>query len=324
MWLRGHSSRREALLSLWRAFVFFRFPLQEARAADTGVRGLLETHPASSVRRFHRRYRAHAAILVLGMPVFKRGDVGAGFASVETGVSGDRTVTALQFAAGSDPERARGLNRLGIMREAAVEQDLCLLKTSYAGFMTSSPEKSLDQGRRALDTSAAALPCTLGSAESWNGRTELSVRRFTVPGTTRWMEAADILNAIENCPETNHETGAFGPSATFLYAVHRAALEDASNARRQFCHNGKLHELVTEKRRLSSDSRIIRMTGSIRDPSGAETSVFSLWFDSSDPSGLPARIEFRPRPFLRLTFEAEAGSSEAQAAFPWLIDEKRA
>src|SRR5580693_7962718 len=104
--------------------------------------------------------------------------------------------TALQFAAGSDPERARGLNRLGLMREVVVEQGARLLKTSYAGFMTSSPEKSLDQGRQALNA-ANEIPCTLGSGESGHGRTELSVRRFTLPGATRWTDAADILNSRE-------------------------------------------------------------------------------------------------------------------------------
>jgi hypothetical protein len=338
MSLQGQSSRRGALLSLWRALVFLRFLPREVFADELGVRRLLESHPARSVKRYHRRFRANATILILGVPIFKREDVGAGCASVEIGASRDHTVTALQFAAGSKPERARGLNRLGLMREAVVEQDARLLKSSYAGFMTSSPEKSLDQGRRALSTAATEMPCTLGSAESGSGRTELSVRHFTVPGATRWTDTADILDAIGNNhepgggPGARQETSSFGPTATFLYAIHRAALEEAPSARRQFCHNGKLHELITQKQHFSpassgavGDRRTsVRMTGAIRDQSGAGIAEFSVWFDPADPSGIPNRIEFRARSFLRLTFESEPASTQAQAALPWLIEEERA
>src|SRR5579859_945220 len=173
----GQTSRRAALRTLWRAFVFQFLPRQ-VWADETGVRRLLGSHPANAVKRYLRPYQATATILVLGIPIFKRKDVGAGCASVETGASGGQKVTALQFAAGSNPERARGLNRLGLMREAVVEQDARLVTTSYAGFMTSSPEKSLDQGRQALNTDATEMPCTLGRGDSGLGRTELSVRRF--------------------------------------------------------------------------------------------------------------------------------------------------
>jgi hypothetical protein len=330
MRLPGQSSRRAALLTLWRAFVFFRFLPRNVLADEIGVRGLLGSHPAKSVQRYIRSYQATATILVLGVPIFKRKDVGSGCACVETGASGDQTVTALQFAAGSNPERARGLNRLGLMREAVIEQGARLLKTSYAGFMTSSPEKSLDQGRQALSTAANEIPCALGSGESGLGRTELSVRRFTLPGATRWTDAADILNSREKDSLdgfSHRATSAVGPSATFLYAVRRAALEDVPGARRQFCHNGKLYTLITEKHRASTASSsevgdqrtAVRMTGSIHDPSGAEVCQFSAWFDPADPSGIPNRIEFRARSFLRLTFESEPGVTEAQTTLPWLI-----
>ena len=319
------SSRRAALLTLWRAFVFQFLP-REIWADETGVRRLLGNHPASAVKRYLRSYQATATILVLGIPILKRKDVGSGCASVETGASGGQRVTALQFAAGSNPERAHGLNRLGLMREAVVEQDARLVSTSFAGFMTSSPEKSLEQGRQGLNTDAAQMACTLGRGDSGLGRTELSVRRFTVPGATRWTDAVGILNSLEDDSLdklARHATTALGPSATFLYAVQRAALEDASSARRQFCHNGKLHQLITEKHRLPGEAAgartAVRMTGVIRDQPGAELAQFSVWFDPEDPSGIPNRIEFRARSFLRLTFESEPGLTAPQDTLPWLI-----
>jgi hypothetical protein len=104
-----------------------------------------------------------------------------------------------------------------------------------------------------------------------------------------------------------------------LYAVRRAALEDVPSARRQFCHNGKFHELITEKHPVADSRTEIRMTGAIREHSGAEIAQFTLWFDTADPSGIPNRIEFRARSFLRLTFESEPGFTGAQPTLPWLI-----
>ena len=329
MRLPGPSSRRTALLTLWRAFIVLPLLPRKIFADEISVRRLLGNHPTHSVKRHLRHFRATATILVLGVPLFKRKDVGEGCASVETGACGDQTLTALQFAAGSRPECAHGLNRLGLMREVVVEQASSLLKTSYAGFMTSSPEKSLDQGRQALNTAASEMACLLGSGESARGRTDLSVRRFTLPGATRWTDAPSILNSLDKDPvdnSTHHATSALGPIATFLYAVHRAALDDARSARRQFCHNGKLHELITEKPLPSSPSsgEPVRMAGAIRDQSGSEIAQFTLWFDPADPSGIPNRIEFRARPFLRLTFESEPSFTEAQATLPWLIGDERA
>ena len=60
MGLPGQPSRRAALLKLWRAFVFFRFSPREVLAAETGVRRLLESYPASSVKRYVRPYQATA------------------------------------------------------------------------------------------------------------------------------------------------------------------------------------------------------------------------------------------------------------------------
>jgi hypothetical protein len=323
----GQSSRRAVLLTLWRAFVLLRFSPREARAEEIGVRRLLESYPTMSVKRYVRPYQTTATILVFGLPIFKRKDVGSGCASVEIGSAGDQTVTALQFAAGSKPERARGLNRLGLMREAVVERGSRLLKTSYAGFMTSSPERSLDQGRQALNTTATEMPCTLGSGESGHGGTELSVRLFTIPCATRWIDAVAILNSIEKGSikgPARHATSVHGPSATFLYAIHRAALEDAPSARRQFFHNAKLHELITEKHHAADSPAATRMTGSIRDQSGAEIAQFTVWFDPADPSGIPNRIEFRARSFLRLTFESEPGFARDQPTLDWLIATKRA
>src|SRR5215831_6240345 len=61
-----------------------------------------------------KHYQASATVVICGIPIFTRQNVGAGYASVEIGGS----AVGLQFAAGSWPERARGLNRFGVLEEA--------------------------------------------------------------------------------------------------------------------------------------------------------------------------------------------------------------
>jgi hypothetical protein len=95
----------------------------------------------------------------------------------------------------------------------------------------------------------------------------------------------------------------------------------------EFCHNGEFCELVTE-RSLASNSRaglgrsLVEMSGVILSRAGAKKSEFTIWIDSNDPSGLPLRIEFHARSYLRLTFEARP-DSEAET-LPWLLKEEPA
>ena len=80
------------------------------------LRGFL---PAST---FQRRYRMDATILLLGAPLFTREGAGGWYASVELFHDPNATAMALQFAAGSFPARAHGLNRFGILREGLVDR----------------------------------------------------------------------------------------------------------------------------------------------------------------------------------------------------------
>src|SRR5579872_800524 len=135
-------STRRALLQAWFSGLVFS-PLLSSSAAAAAFDRLVEANPAGAVRRYQRHLRVHATILLFGVPIFKRADVGAGCATAEIGSAVDQTMTALQFAAGSTPERAHGLNRLGLMKEFVIERNARVDKSSYSGFMTSSPEKSL-------------------------------------------------------------------------------------------------------------------------------------------------------------------------------------
>jgi hypothetical protein len=296
-------------------------PAVRALRAEEPARNVLSALSARRVVRYQRHYRAQATVLILGITVFRRDDVGAGCATVESGIRSGETVSALQFAAGSQPERARGLNRFGALRETAIETSAGLAETAGAGFITSSPEKTFEQARTALRSAEPEVPCVFSSSLSGVGRTYVKKGRFNASGITSWVDAPGILGAAEreSGPNMQQETQLVGPVATFLYSIRHAALNPASRIRRQFCHNGEICELITERTSGLSESHV-RMNGLILGRTGEKRSDFVIWIDPDDPSGLPARIEFYPRSYLRLTFDAQPHPQPE--TLPWLLKEE--
>jgi len=145
-------------------------------------------------------------------------------------------------------------------------------------------------------------------------------------GIVSWVDAPGILSAAqqESGPSMQHEARSVGPVATFLYAIRHAALNPASRTRTQFCHNGEFCELVTERVSGSSSpgASCEQVNGIILDGTGSRKSEFTIWIDPRDPSGLPTRIEFYARSFLRLTLEDQP-APEAET-LPWLLKEEPA
>jgi len=115
--------------------------------SDAGEPSTPSTSPsANSVdapqRTKARRYRADAAIMFLGMTVYRRSAVGDGEASIEDTGAGPSLRRTLSFTAGSDPKRARGLSRLGWMRETVWGPETGPSRIGYSGVLSSSPKKA--------------------------------------------------------------------------------------------------------------------------------------------------------------------------------------
>src|ERR1017187_2947412 len=126
----------------------------------------LHGQPAATSRITSRTYRADAVILFLGIAIFRRAGVGGGQASLEATGEGASLRRTLFFAAGSDPKRAHGLNRLGWMREVVAGSDSNPSEATYFGVLSSSPEESLDHARKSVD----AQPAGRGIFAAANGR----------------------------------------------------------------------------------------------------------------------------------------------------------
>ena len=85
---------------------------------------------------------------------------------------------------------------------------------------------------------------------------------------------------------------------TFLHAVRAAIMAESGGSQCTFMHNANLYDLHTA---LGDSAGSKLLTGRVIEPaakSGSRgESYFKLWFRSRDASGLPSRIEFRPRSF---------------------------
>ena len=126
----------------------------------------LSGQPAAPSRTTARTYRADAVILFLGLTIFRRAGVGGGQASLEETGEGAALRRTLFFAAGSDPKRAHGLNRLGWMREVVLGPDSNPSEATYFGVLSASPEESLEHARKSVDAS----PSGRGVFAAANGR----------------------------------------------------------------------------------------------------------------------------------------------------------
>ncbi len=255
---------------------------------------------------FQRRYRMDAAILLLGAPLFTRRAAGGAYASVE--ISGDQgsTATALQFAAGSSPARAHGLNRFGILREAVVERRDGT-ELSFAGLMTRSGEESFEQGRKALLSRVRAADAVVARGTSSGSTIRTWIDNIALSPECDWSNVNDTLgDALRHSPSAPAREISSEPAATFLHAMRGAALCGQAVQHRKFIHAGKFYWLETQRQ----PEHPLEIAGTIRDLNGARRAEFRTAYAAGDESGIPMRIEYRPRSFLRLTFEAELEATQ--------------
>jgi hypothetical protein len=261
------------------------------------------TAPRAFLRRFgrkqvfERRYRADAAVIVCGVTIFTSRGVGGAHAAVETGYAGDTTAVALQFLAGSDPARCAGLNRFGILQEAVIGS-AADPEFAFAGLITDSKEEDLDGAKQALHgSSRQRIKFARGAASE--GRVHAWTDTIDVTQPYMWEDSAELLAKLADEAPRSPAREIAASAGPFLAAVRSAALCEDAVTRRPFLHAGKLYSL--ELRRRGSGKR----EGLIRDQNGAKSADFRVFYAAGDSSGLPSRIEYRAKAYLKLVFDAD-------------------
>lgn len=258
--------------------------------------------PNTSPERAEVEYRVDASVLFLGITLLTRSNVGGGRASVDRSGGAAGRSAALFFGAGSWPEKAAGINRFGIMHERVSERESQAPTIEFSGFVTSNKEESFDEAKKALknkEKGTTGVTAIRGAVDS--GQAHSFVKHLLAPAGASWSNAPELQTFLDGA--THDTDGALrkeastGAAVTFLAAVRMAGLHNGPSLQQPFLHNAEMFTLET---RRQGDA----MEGIIRTAAGKKSAEFKNWYRDNDWSGIPRRIEYRAKSYLKLTFES--------------------
>ena len=283
-------------------------PLLAKGTSSNGERAVGPLSPPDSDFRT-RNYVVNATVMIGVIPIFTQSRVGGAVLAIEQESAQKNSRLALQFGAGTWPERLKGFNRFGMTREL-VQTDNCeVAESSYMSFMASSRETNFSQAEQAFRSKSRTLPVTIAAGRcSPQGCTKDLVHDAVTPDRT-WRNCPTLVQNFERrmAPiptATLQRTGTSQVLPTFLYCVRSALLQNGPATETTYAHNAELYRLKTEAHHNNhSGHRILTCRTSRLDGHGA--SEFNLWSVPGRDADLPLRIEFRPRSFLKLTLEAD-------------------
>lgn len=282
---------------------------------------------SSGSSKWERRYRASATITLFSVPVVSRNDVGSGFAVIE---ESDRAI-AIQFGAGSYPESAHGLNRLGFIQELLVERTSGEpVECNYFGFMTSSAEKDPEQARKALEHAGPTIPYAVAEGRGRNGVFASKLDRVALSSQVTWRDypllAAQVKAAVAASKSSElvekRLDGMQAAPSTFLYAVRKALMCQDLRTSGWLSYNSKEFLLQTVKEQDPSTGTrfaarslvreagtVWRMNATLKEKVTGRTTPFKVYFEAGQEHMPPLRFEYQAKSFLKLSFEYDPAGS---------------
>jgi hypothetical protein len=304
----------------------------EVRSNGAGPESL-EVEPALEVDRLwergraekitERAFRVDATVLLLSVPILRRNGVGDARVALRQAPAaeenGFRNRLALEFAASSDPAHAHGLDRMGWIREVVLERDGAVQRAGVLGIMSDSPEQTVEEARTALrNYPSVERLIAIDSSFSGGGgecRTRSRVIRFQAP-RGNWTRGEGLTDLARQSFQSNPAAwkekqwpGERGGPSTFLYALKRS-LEPGGARATEYIWNQNRYALRIQREpdanaRHEFSAPVDRVRGEFENLTQNLRPVrFQIWVDRESPVPMPLRIEFQPRPFLRLTLEA--------------------
>ena len=115
-----------------------------------------------------------------------------------------------------------------------------------------------------------------------------------------------------------------GARPTFLQAL-ATMLQDPSRKEIRYVYNARLYRLwlgrspdseaaayFVKKNLIAAGTGVTRSEGKLRAEDGGREITFQIWAANTGQP-LPLRIEYQPKPYLRLAFEAECAPAAAGA-----------
>ena len=137
-----------------------------------------------------------AAILLFGMTIYRRAAVGDREAAVEESGEGASLRRTLFFAAGSDPKRARGVSRLGWMRETVRGPEAARRRSAAPVCSPRRPKRAWSNARQSLAAPNSGRN-TFGAVMGTNraGLSRSATAYFEFDASAVWSDRALINQA---------------------------------------------------------------------------------------------------------------------------------
>ena len=285
------------------------------------------------------RYQVNATVLfpLFSIPLAHRDDVGFASAAVQDFQNGPRQVRTFELFSASVPERARGLNRTGFIREAVSMSRGGIRWTAHFGALSSNPETSRQEV--ALDSDESLQSYTVLDGFTNRSHSSNTDAHLVLQGS--WSSAHHFHQTLievwrESEPEmeeTRSHPQADVPSMEplgFLGILHHSLGIAARDVRRRseprkirhpFAHKGQLmfldlidHRVDRRRQRLyveqglvASDAVVHRLDYRILDRRRDQVQRFTLWTElPAVPTGrvsvpvFPIAFEFKAKSFLEL------------------------
>lgn len=266
-------------------------------------------------------YRVDAVIVLFSRPIFTRKDVGEGGLYCCEENAGTERRLRFAFAAGSKPERARGLNRFGYFSESIRAEAGSLPEAQYFGFMTRADEKNLREAEQALHSRGGSVPVVSISGEQHGGGHFSRLANVELEAGARWSVWPRCLAASARAFDLSAPAAAAPPrspgAATFLFTLSRLLERSDSHGETPFLYGRNPRRLVWRRSPdlkagrefaarglVEPGATVMRFDAETVDETKNSRSRFSLWHDPLARPSLPLRIELQPRSFLRLRLEA--------------------
>lgn len=309
---------------------------------ETSAPGAFEPSPSNVSARWDVTYRVDATIRLplffARIPIVSRERVGVTSFTARDFTTDRRTgLRAYEFYAASFPERARGLNRLGFLREALTVTRGRVTETAQFGVISSEREDTMAKADEVLDNDAELLPYSVIDSRIRPRTADSRVVHLTLAGS--WDSATSLHNDVrpmwdgKEPSDTRHlrnqAEGGYDTPLAFLGGLQQS-LQDVADAiaagedprrtqrYRPYVHNGRVFrfevrsvdrdrdraEEYAETGWLKDPTTLRRIDYRLRDARGKEIDRFKLW------------VELRPRrpgnpfpsPHLPVAYEYEPGA----------------
>lgn len=166
---------------------------------ETRAPGAFGNTTAAASREWAVAFRVDALVrlplLIAKIPIASRENVGVTTFSTRYFTTDRRAgVRAYEFYAASFPDRARGLNRLGFLREAVVIADTGIIETAQFGVISSEREDSMAKVEAVLDNDAEVLPYSVVDTLITTAGADSRVLQLLMSG--QWGTAAELHDDV--------------------------------------------------------------------------------------------------------------------------------